>query len=92
MELFFLQIQGSGQLELENGDRVRLAYADQNGHPYRSLGRYLDYQQRIDAVRSKIISAAIYPVILLLVGGGVSGFLRRRVTQPASVSANLTPV
>ena len=41
VELFFLQIQGSGQLELDNGDRVRLAYADQNGHPYRSLGRYL---------------------------------------------------
>jgi membrane-bound lytic murein transglycosylase A len=41
VELFFLQIQGSGQLELENGERVRLAYADQNGHPYRSLGRYL---------------------------------------------------
>jgi membrane-bound lytic murein transglycosylase A len=38
---WFLQIQGSGQLELENGDRIRLAYADQNGHPYRSLGRYL---------------------------------------------------
>jgi membrane-bound lytic murein transglycosylase A len=41
VELFFLQIQGSGQLELEGGDRIRLAYADQNGHPYRSLGRYL---------------------------------------------------
>src|SRR4051812_3650517 len=41
IELFFLQIQGSGQLELENGDRIRLAFADQNGHPYRSLGRYL---------------------------------------------------
>ena len=41
VELFFLQVQGSGQLELENGDRLRLAYADQNGHPYRSVGRYL---------------------------------------------------
>jgi membrane-bound lytic murein transglycosylase A len=41
VELFFLQVQGSGQLELETGERVRLAYADQNGHPYRSLGRYL---------------------------------------------------
>jgi membrane-bound lytic murein transglycosylase A len=41
VELFFLQIQGSGQLELENGERIRLAYADQNGHPYRSLGRHL---------------------------------------------------
>jgi membrane-bound lytic murein transglycosylase A len=41
VELFFLQIQGSGQLELDNGERIRLGYADQNGHPYRSLGRYL---------------------------------------------------
>jgi general secretion pathway protein F len=41
----------------------------------RSLTRYIDYQQRIDAVRGKIISAAIYPMILMLVGGGVSGFL-----------------
>jgi membrane-bound lytic murein transglycosylase A len=41
VELFFMQIQGSGQLELENGERVRLAYGDQNGHPYRSLGRHL---------------------------------------------------
>jgi membrane-bound lytic murein transglycosylase A len=41
VELFFMQIQGSGQLELENGERVRLAFADQNGHPYRSVGRYL---------------------------------------------------
>ncbi|MFC5480675.1 type II secretion system F family protein [Massilia suwonensis] len=41
----------------------------------RALARYIDYQQRIDTVRSKIVSASIYPVILLCVGGGVSGFL-----------------
>ncbi|QBE62503.1 type II secretion system F family protein [Pseudoduganella lutea] len=41
----------------------------------RSLERYIDYQQRIDIVRAKIVSAAIYPSILLLVGGGVSMFL-----------------
>jgi general secretion pathway protein F len=41
----------------------------------RSLSRYIDYQQRIDLVRGKIVSAAIYPCILLLVGGGVSMFL-----------------
>ena len=41
----------------------------------RSLTRFIDYQQRIDAVRGKIISAAIYPIILLMVGGGVSLFL-----------------
>ena len=41
IELFFLQIQGSGQVQLETGERIRIGYADQNGHPYRSLGRYL---------------------------------------------------
>ena len=39
--LFFLQIQGSGQIAFEDGTRLRLGYADQNGHPYRSLGRAL---------------------------------------------------
>ena len=41
VELFFLQIQGSGRIELESGERLRLGYADQNGHPYHSLGRHL---------------------------------------------------
>jgi membrane-bound lytic murein transglycosylase A len=41
VELFFLQIQGSGQIELASGERMRLGYGDQNGHPYRSMGRFL---------------------------------------------------
>jgi len=41
VELFFLQIQGSGQVRLRDGERLRIGYADQNGHPFRSLGRYL---------------------------------------------------
>jgi membrane-bound lytic murein transglycosylase A len=41
VEAFFLQIQGSGRVRLGNGDVLRLGYADQNGHPYQSIGRYL---------------------------------------------------
>ncbi len=41
VELFFLHIQGSGQVRFVNGERIRIGFADQNGHPYRSLGRYL---------------------------------------------------
>jgi len=40
-----------------------------------ALSRYIDYQTRVDAVRSKIVSASIYPCILILVGLGVIGFL-----------------
>jgi len=41
VELFFLQVQGSGRLLLENGETLRVGYAEQNGHPYRSIGRWL---------------------------------------------------
>ena len=41
VELFFLQIQGSGRVRLENGEFVRLGYADQNGYPFRSVARLL---------------------------------------------------
>lgn len=38
VDAFFLHIQGSGQVQLDNGERFRVGYADQNGHPFRSLG------------------------------------------------------
>ncbi|MEF8752800.1 MAG: murein transglycosylase A [Accumulibacter sp.] len=41
VELFFLQVQGSGRVQLSDGSTLRLAYADQNGHPYQSIGRVL---------------------------------------------------
>ena len=41
IELFFLQVQGSGRVELPDGRRVRVGYAEQNGHPYQSIGRWL---------------------------------------------------
>jgi membrane-bound lytic murein transglycosylase A len=41
IELFFLHVQGSGRIDLGGGEMVRVGFADQNGHPYRSIGRYL---------------------------------------------------
>lgn len=42
IEAFFLQVQGSGRVYLaDTKETVRVAYADQNGHPYKSIGRYL---------------------------------------------------
>ena len=41
VEAFFLQIQGSGRIELPDGSMMRVGYADQNGYPYRSIGRVL---------------------------------------------------
>lgn len=41
VELFFLQVQGSGLVRLTDGSALRLGYAGKNGHPYRSIGRHL---------------------------------------------------
>jgi membrane-bound lytic murein transglycosylase A len=41
IELFFLQIQGSGRLLLPDGQVMRIGYADQNGREYVGVGRLL---------------------------------------------------
>ena len=41
IDAFLLEVQGSGRVQLTTGETIRLQYEDQNGHPYRSIGRYL---------------------------------------------------
>ncbi len=41
IELFFLQIQGSGRVVLPDGTQVRVGYAAGNGRSYRSIGKIL---------------------------------------------------
>ena len=42
--LFLLHVQGSGRVRMESGDVVAVGYAQQNGHPYTSIGRTLIQQ------------------------------------------------
>ncbi len=41
VDAFFVQIQGSGMVELPDGATMRIGYAGQNGHPYYAIGREL---------------------------------------------------
>ncbi len=41
VDVFFLQIQGSGRIRLTDGSLVRVGYAGANGHEYRSIGQEL---------------------------------------------------
>ena len=41
VDVFFLHVQGSGQIRLNDGSTVAVGYAGQNGHPYQSIGRVL---------------------------------------------------
>lgn len=41
VDAFFLHIQGSGRVALEDGGSLRVGYAAQNGHPYFAIGKTL---------------------------------------------------
>jgi len=52
VEAFFLEVQGSGRVQLDDGETVRIAYADQNGHPYKAIGRWLVEQGELTAAEA----------------------------------------
>lgn len=41
VDLFFMQVQGSGLIEFDDGSAIRVTYAGKNGYDYTSIGRYL---------------------------------------------------
>lgn len=41
VDAFFLQIQGSGKVRLDSGETINVGYADQNGHRYYAIGKYM---------------------------------------------------
>ena len=49
VELFFLHIQGSGRITLDDGEQLMAHYANQNGYPFRSIGRVLIERDQIPA-------------------------------------------
>ena len=59
--------------------------SEKTGDLIDALRRYIDYQVQVNMVRKKIISASIYPAILLLVGGMVVMFLMLYVVPKFSV-------
>lgn len=53
IDLFFLEIQGSGRVVLKNGKTIFIGYDNQNGHRYRAIGKYL---VKIGALKLKDVS------------------------------------
>lgn len=58
VDAFFLQIQGSGRVQLtsgpDSGTILRLAYADHNGRPYASIGRWLADQGELPLAQASM--------------------------------------
>ena len=41
VDLYFLQIQGSGKVQLDTGEIINVGFANQNGQQYKSIGKYM---------------------------------------------------
>jgi len=59
VDLFFLQVQGSGRIRLQDGTVMRVGYGNNNGHSYSSIGAemiargiYQPHQVSADVIRS----------------------------------------
>lgn len=55
VDAFFLHIQGSGKVILDDGDVLNIGYANQNGHPYRAIGRIMKKRGFLDEVSMQSI-------------------------------------
>jgi len=41
LDIYFMQLQGSGYVQYRDGSKQMFGYGGSNGHPYRSIGRYM---------------------------------------------------
>jgi len=52
-----------------------VASAERTGHLADALARYHHYEARLTTVRRKVVSALIYPAVVIAVGAGIMAFL-----------------
>ena len=104
IELFFLQIQGSGRLRLPDGSVMRIGYDDQNGRDYTGIGKLMKDRGLIQAGSMQDIMAYLranpeegrkimnenksFVFFRELNGAGPIGAMGVAVTGEASVAAD----
>ncbi len=96
--LFFLQIQGSGRIRLEDGETLFIGYADQNGHPYHAVGSTLVNrgalkveEVNLDSIRNWLATHPREAVEALNSNPSYVFFARREQPAVGSLQVPLTP-
>jgi membrane-bound lytic murein transglycosylase A len=96
--LFFLQIQGSGRIRLEDGETLCVGYADQNGHPYHAIGSTLVSRGalkvedvNLDSIRAWLASHPREAEEVLNSNPSYVFFARREQPAVGSLQVPLTP-
>jgi membrane-bound lytic murein transglycosylase A len=97
VDLFFLEIQGSGRLRLPDGGVIRLGYDNQNGRDYVAIGRLLRERNLLPAGGANMQSIrawlAAHPVEgKALMRENLSYIFFRELTGPGPLGALNVPV
>jgi membrane-bound lytic murein transglycosylase A len=101
---FFLQIQGSGRVQMDDGAVTRLAYAGQNGQPYTAIGRTLIDQNELtreevslQTIRAWLVAHPDRAQAVMETDKSYVFFREAAIDDPAlgaqgTLGANLTPL
>lgn len=96
--LFFLQVQGSGRIQFEDGETVYVGYADQNGHPYHAIGSTLVNRGalkledvNLDSIRAWLAANPAQAEDVLNSNPSYVFFARREQPAVGALSVPLTP-
>ncbi len=60
VDLFFVEVQGSGALQLPDGGELRIGYAGANGRDYKSIGKLLIEEGKIERAKVSMQSIRAY--------------------------------
>ncbi len=60
IDVYFMQVQGSGIVQYKDGSRELFGYGGGNGHPYRSIGKYMIENEIVSSARVSIPSIKKY--------------------------------
>ncbi|RPE64728.1 membrane-bound lytic murein transglycosylase A [Pacificibacter maritimus] len=104
VELFFLQVQGSGRIQLTNGSTIRIGYAGHNGYNYNSIGKelinrgvYSEHQVSAQVIKNWVRRNPVEGQELLYTNPSYVFFTRRDELDAASgpigaMSRSITPM
>jgi membrane-bound lytic murein transglycosylase A len=104
VEVFFLQIQGSGRVRLAEGGYLRVGYGGRNGHNYRSIGQelvrrgvYEPHQVSAQVIQSWVRRNPVEGVELLRHNASYVFFQEVRISDPmagplGAMNRSITPL
>lgn len=95
IDAFITHIQGSGTVEFEDGSHIRYGYADQNGHPYVAIGKFLfdiipKEEMTLARIEEHLRTLSIEDLLIFLAQN--PSFIFFRQLDDEALTANTTPV